>query len=118
MTTLPERLTELADTLDACEWNHPLGSAEVCREAAKEIERLNGWQPMKTAPRDGTEVLLRVAYRAGIPGKCLVGHWMPGGHCIGDHPPIDEGWYFWNGYMFDKASKPIAWLLIPESPES
>jgi hypothetical protein len=40
MTNLPERLTDLADSLDACEWNHPLGSAEACRQAAKEIETL------------------------------------------------------------------------------
>lgn len=40
MTNLIERLTDLADSLDACEWNHPLGSAKVCREAAKEIQRL------------------------------------------------------------------------------
>ena len=38
--TDPERLRDLADTLDGCEWNHPLGSAEVCRRVAKEIERL------------------------------------------------------------------------------
>ena len=74
------------------------------------------WRKMNTAPRDGTEVLLVVARRAGIPGKCLVGHWMPGGHCIEDHPPIDKGWYFWNGQMFDKASKPLCWMPLPNLP--
>ena len=68
---------------------------------------------MNTAPRDGTEVLLVVERRAGIPHRMLVGHYMPGGHCIEDHPPIDEGWYFWNGCMFDKASKPLAWMALP-----
>jgi len=72
------------------------------------------WQPMKTAPRDGTEIILVVEKRAGIPFQKLVGHYMPGGHCIDDHPPIAEGWYFWNGCMFDKASKPLAWMSIPE----
>lgn len=38
--SLPERLRSLAETLDGCEWNHPLRSADDCREAAKEIERL------------------------------------------------------------------------------
>jgi len=79
-----------------------------------EIERLTTWQPMKTAPRDGTEVLLRVAYRAGSPGKCLVGHYMPGGYCVEDQPAIDEGWYFWTGCMFNREAKPIAWMPIPE----
>lgn len=72
------------------------------------------WKPMNTAPRNGTEVLLQVERRAGIPGKCLVGHWMPGGHCIEGHPPIDAGWYFWNGRMFDKASTPVQWMRLPE----
>lgn len=72
------------------------------------------WQTMDTAPRDGTEVLLKVESVAGIPGKCLVGHWQPGGHCIEDHPPIEQGWYFWNGCMFDAASEPLNWMPIPE----
>lgn len=71
------------------------------------------WQPMANAPRDGREVLLCVESRAGIPGKLLAGHYMPGGHCIEDHPAIDEGWYFWNGCMFDRASKPKCWMTIP-----
>jgi|SRR6187399_1543215 len=79
----------------------------------REIEKQHQWRPMSTAPRDGTEVILVVEKRAGIPHQQLVGHWMPGGHCIEDHPPIAEGWYFWNGCMFDKASKPLAWMPSP-----
>jgi len=75
------------------------------------------WQPMETVPKDGTEVLLKVELRAGIRGKCLVGHYMPGGHCIEDHPPINEGWYFWNGRMFDRAAKPTSWMPLPDGPE-
>ena len=74
------------------------------------------WQPIETAPKDGTEVLLAVGLRAGIPGTCLVGHYMKGGHCIEDHPPINAGWYFWNGCMFDEASKPTHWMPLPEVP--
>lgn len=36
----PQRLRELAETLGECEWNHPLGSADLCRAAADELERL------------------------------------------------------------------------------
>jgi hypothetical protein len=71
------------------------------------------WQPIETAPRDGREVLLTVKYRAGIAGCMLVGHFMQGGHCIDDHPPIGRGWYFWNGHMFDKASEPTHWMPLP-----
>lgn len=73
------------------------------------------WLSMSSAPKDGTELLLLVERRAGVPGRCLVGHYMRGGHCIEDHPPIAEGWYFWNGMMFDNAAKPTGWLPIPRN---
>jgi hypothetical protein len=91
-------------------------SKEV-QERMDEIESQLKWRSMKTVPKDGREVLLKVESRAGIDGKCLVGHYMPGGHCIEDHPPIDEGWYFWNGCNFDLASKPIAWMALPKEEE-
>lgn len=69
--------------------------------------------PMETAPKDGSEVVLQVRLRAGISGKYLVGHYMPGGNCIEDHPPIEGGWYFWNGCMFDRAAEPVGWMPIP-----
>lgn len=76
------------------------------------------WLPIETAPKDGTEVLLVVESRAGIQGRYLVGHYMPGGYCIEDHPAIDSGWYFWNGCMFDKSSKPTHWTPLPEQVPS
>lgn len=76
---------------------------------------MSEWQPIETAPKDGRELILQVKLRAGIPGKCLVGHYMPGGHCISDHPPIDDGWYFWNGCYFDKAAEPILWMPLPDT---
>lgn len=75
---------------------------------------MSAWQNMDTAPKDGTEVLLRVKMRAGIPNGHLVGHYMAGGHCIEDHPPIDAGWYFWNGCMFDNAAVPFEWHPLPQ----
>lgn len=89
--------------------------AALCREVLAQRER-ERWQPMATAPKDGREVLLLAERRAGVPGKMLVGHYMPGGYCIEDHPAIDEGWYFWNGSRFDNASKPTHWMPLPEAP--
>lgn len=74
------------------------------------------WMPIETAPKDGDEVLLRVKNRAGIPGCQVVGHYMLGGHCIEDHPPIARGWYFWNGRMFDEACEPTHWMPLPKAP--
>lgn len=77
------------------------------------IASLKDWQPIETVPKDGQEVILKVKRRAGIDGCCLVGHYMPGGHCIEDHPPIGQGWYFWNGCMFDSAAEPLEWMPLP-----
>ena len=77
---------------------------------------MTDWRSIETAPKDGTEVLLRVERRAGVPGGLLVGHFMSGGHCIEDHPPIDRGWYFWNGAIFDRAANPTHWMPLPAPP--
>ncbi len=98
--------------------------AELARQCADKLyltaqreEGLSAWQPIATAPKDGTEVLLKVRSRAGASRKCLVGHYMRGGLCIEDHPPIQEGWYFWNGFMFDVAAEPLEWQPLPQAPE-
>ena len=92
--------------------------AEIRRLRAEvaQAQQEREWQPIETAPRDGREVILAVAMRAGIPHGVLVGHFMPGGHCIDDHPAIDGGWYFWNGCMFDKAANPTHWMEMPCHP--
>lgn len=102
-----------ADAFRRCE-----AALAILKKYLSAYEAGRGMFPMKTAPRDGSEVLLQVELRAGIPGKFLVGHWMPGGHCIEDHPAIDEGWYFWNGCQFDKAAKPIGRQPLPSAPGS
>lgn len=35
----PQRLRDLADALQGCEWEVPLGSEQLCRDAAEEIEK-------------------------------------------------------------------------------
>ena len=82
----------------------PLGEWERARQAQ--------WQPIETAPQDGREVLL-----LNFP-RTLVGHWMPGGHCIEDHPPIDAGWYFWGGSQFERVAGPSHWMSLPLTPEA
>jgi hypothetical protein len=90
------------------------GDGDVAWDMIAPIDILpQAWRPMDTAPRNGTEILLRVKLRAGMSGCMLVGHFMQGGHCIEDHPPIPQGWYFWDGSMFDRAAEPEAWLPLP-----
>ncbi|MDP2715504.1 hypothetical protein [Rheinheimera sp.] len=92
----------------------PAASAVVGDKARKPLPD-DAWEFMDTAPKDGREVILLVQQRAGISHRCLVGHYMPGGHCIDDHPPISAGWYFWNGCSFDHAAKPLLWMPLPET---
>jgi hypothetical protein len=92
----------------------PLSSES--QQPAQEPVKQESWMPIETAPKDGSEVLLMVKSRAGIKKGFLVGHYMGGGHCIEDHPPIDSGWYFWNGRMFDKESEPTHWMPLPLPP--
>ena len=98
---------------EACLLEYWQAEKELAQLRDQSAREHRAWEAMETAPRDGTEVVLAVERRAGIPGRMLVGHYMPGGYCIEDHPPIAEGWYFWNGRMFDKAAKPIAWMPLP-----
>lgn len=78
------------------------------------------WRDIATAPKDGTEVVLRAKILPGMPGKCLVGHYMAGGHCVEDHPPIDAGWYFYNGCAFGIATVAAldAWAPLPTDEET
>lgn len=70
--------------------------------------------PMEDAPREGE--CLVYAERAGCMGW-VVAHWMPGGHCIEDHPPIDPGWYRWAGSDFSRLpAEPVAWAPLPPRP--
>lgn len=93
------------------------GEDEECLTVDEVLDGMIAARSIETAPKDGTEVILRVKMRAGIPGGTLVGHYMRGGHCIEDHPPIDAGWYFWTGRMFDLASEPTHWMPLPRPPE-
>lgn len=98
-------------------YEETLDKAIYLRRVIEQIEE-GEWRPIQTAPKNsGEEVLLLEKMRAGVPGKMLVGHWMPGGFCIEDHPAIDAGWYFWNGCSFDKASEPTHWMPLPSDPQ-
>ena len=101
-------------------WKAALKSAARQRQAdqlAAAQEALR-WRSMDSAPKDGSDVLIQTAMRTGSSSGistylCLVGHYMPGGHCIEDHPPIEQGWYSWTGSQFQKPHKPIAWMPLP-----
>lgn len=106
---LRAKLAKCADMFEQFGWP----AVDIRMMLAGAADEKDGWRLIEGAPKDGSEVLLRVELRAGIPGKQLVGHYQPGGHCISDHPAIEGGWYFWNGCMFDRAARPTHWMPLP-----
>ena len=73
------RLAALAErnTDDRDEWQHAIDSVrEACARAMVQPAAPDGWQPIETAPTDGTRILLR-----GMGGKIADGHYgQPDGY--------------------------------------
>lgn len=84
------------------------------------------WQPIETAPRDGTTVLL------AAPGRVTAGEWhleqwpteceyhSSTGEYLGQHETgecIDAGWCSWDGGFTDVA-QPTHWMPLPEAPNA
>lgn len=100
-----------------------MSTTPIAQEVEHEFDRLNAeiasltaqlaaleWQPIESAPKDGTSIILYVAWR--IVGEA---RWQGDGH--------DEGWW-WAGtdpgdYNADKiSSQPTHWMALPEPPMS
>ena len=85
------------------------------------------WQPIETAPRDGTSLLLWT--RAGV----MVGWWDEGSEDHApDSPGHDPGWFAGSGddaampgrspehgfhaYHYAALNQPTHWMPLPEPP--
>ena len=80
--------------LEFCEWNGLCGWGETLWEMAHEME---GWRPIKTAPCDGSRVLLFTH--------------MP---IVGSYQNFrDQGWFTDNG----RPLIPTHWMPLPKAPE-
>lgn len=63
------------------------------------------WQPIKTAPRDETEILL-----ADPSGSFEVGYWYADGWVSWEGlPDAEPDWIYW---------EPTHWMPLPEPPET
>lgn len=102
----------IACGLSLGEYKTPSDAAAAWNRRAPVAEQQTAqWQPISTAPKDGGEVILRNAN-----WNRVLAHWMPGGHCIEDHPPIDAGWYYWSGNSYNIFDKPLHWMPIHAGP--
>lgn len=93
--------------------------AEVAEQAARHMEELQAakdaiarpWQPMKTAPKDGTTVLVLLE-GSDVP-KAV--EW-----CEADHFLASDGvgWYMtWDGHKIQPHEGPRYWMHCPDDPD-
>jgi hypothetical protein len=64
---------------------------------------MSEWQPIKTAPRDDTSILVWPGPRVDL---CQVVHWMDEGAC--------SGWF--NGNFLYDEDEFTHWMPLPEPP--
>jgi Protein of unknown function (DUF551) len=83
------------------------------REKLEQRKPLTGWQPIETAPRDGTEILMTNGVDVSS------GQWFSeyGGTFDRDGAPNcderDAGWMDWSGGM---QPDPTHWMSLPTPP--
>ena len=79
---------------------------------------MSEWQPIETAPRDGTSVLLwgLVAGEISGPDKetgfAGEGEWAEGTH----YKPDEDWWLLSGGDCYSTWCKPTHWMPLPEPP--
>lgn len=78
------------DLCDVCYWRKRAESS--------------GWQPIETAPKDGTDILLHVVYGQS---EILIGYFYSG-------DAAHHGFYEIDG---DDINNPTHWMPLPEPPE-
>jgi hypothetical protein len=91
-----------------------------------ELEGASAWQPIETAPKDGTTVLL------AAPGRVTAGEWhaeqwptaaeyhSSTGEYLGQHETgecVEASWYSWDG-GFTNENPPTGWMPLPPAPKT
>lgn len=76
--------------------------AKALRDAAEDTKRLD-WQPIETAPRDATIVLL------WVPNVTEIGAWLDGARMS------NHGWHTWENMRF-LSDRPSHWMPLPTPP--
>jgi hypothetical protein len=74
--SLTEKGVMLIDGIEpsACSGWH-VGGSEPVGDWRERPHRMSGWQPMATAPRDGTRILLKRKSKARRIRLVVIGHW-------------------------------------------
>jgi hypothetical protein len=91
------------------------------RDVSALSEWLGAWQPIETAPRDGTWVLLSGGEcdhdeESDAKTRSVVGQWS--NYCNGS--TVDWHWQFawYDGGYYGEYKKPTHWMPLPAPPQS
>lgn len=71
------------------------------------------WQPIETAPRDGTEIDLWTRDEDGFPGRIPDGAWRTRDGLTGWYARSERGWM----RIEEFAYEPTHWMPLPAPPE-
>lgn len=77
------------------------------------------WQPIETAPKDGTEILVYVRGDSLFPTAAAYKSARYFDKEYGDPDYMEEGWYWAFGYPSDfheGTIEPTHWMPMPEPP--
>jgi hypothetical protein len=90
---------------------------ESCAVAVPAEPTSGKWQPIETAPKDGSEILLYTSYEAELPDEesfssVQIGSWDDGNIDV----PIGSVWYRAPGWDCPVVGKPTHWMPLPEPP--
>lgn len=72
------------------------------------------WQPIETAPKDASEIILGIA---GKNGCSFTGYWEDQPNYWGEIGFHDECWRQ-GGFYSEHPSNPTHWQPLPQPPES
>lgn len=108
MTTLAALRARLPDIGTFVETD---AGKKLFHDWVKEFDALD-WQPIETAPKDGTEVLLTGFYRNGDTAEITQSRWRAVGRWFGGIP---TGWLIANSDVWRHVTH---WQPLPAPPES
>ena len=93
-------IEKLYENWDDIGWGEEESFGTVVAECAIAAYEAALWQPIETAPRDGTLVIVRTNFVEGLPAFTT---------CCAYHP--DAGW------CVDELREPTHWRPLPQPPE-
>jgi hypothetical protein len=83
---------------------------EMLREPAMRFGWHATWQPIETAPRDGTPLLLFATAKGATAAVAVVGWYLPGEY-------EGLGWVECAFWQMPQGIEPTHWMPLPPSPE-